>query len=298
MSHPSTSATDIDSADPAVDATSATPEVVALVTSLFRDKSSRDPDRFLSNFAQHDLTVGDGTRGAKFATWQELAAAVAPVMPAWPPASRAYATKILGDARSAMVFYTDSPEMFGNEIRLIAPFDFRDGKIIRQVDYWDGRHFGSETTAAIRMPQDQFATEFGEAATGEQSPAALRAVVSALSEAFAAGDAAAAAALFSPDATFEDLTLHAAIVGRQSIKGFLDRSFPLLPYGLGTSVRHTVGSVHGGGYEWVRPDGPVRNGVIAIELQQSRITRFTTIWDGSLVDDATLTDILATTIEH
>lgn len=286
------------STDPA-DTRNATPEAVALVTSLFRDKTSRDPDRFLANFSQqHPLTVGDGTRGAKFSAWSELEEAVTPLMPTWPATSRAYATKILGDARSAMVLYVDSPEMFGNEIRLIAPIDFRDGKIVRQVDYWDGRHFGTATTQAIRVPQEMFAADFGEVTTGEQAPAALRDIVSALSHAFATGDPAAAAALFATDATFEDLTLHVSITGRLAIEGFLTRSRELLPYGLGTSVRHTVGSAEGGGYEWTRPDGPVHQGVIALELHESRITRLTTVWDGSLVDDPTLTALLTTTLEH
>lgn len=280
------------------DISNATPEAVALVTSYFQDKTSRDPGRFLAHFSQHQLTVGDGTRGAKFSTWPELEAAVTPLMPTWPPASRAYPTKILGDARSAMVLYVDSPEMFGSEIRLIAPIDFRDGKIVRQVDYWDGRHFGTATTQAIRAPEDQFVTDFGEAATGEHAPAALREVVSALSHAFATGDAAAAAGLFTTDAVLEDLTLHISITGRPAIEGFLARSVKLLPYGLGTSVRHTVGAAQGGGYEWIRQDGPVKQGVIALELHQSRIVRLTTIWDGSLLDDPALTALLSLTLEH
>jgi hypothetical protein len=197
-----------------------------------------------------------------------------------------------------MVLFVDSPEMFGNELRIIAPIDFRDGKIVREVDYWDGRHFGTAATEAIRMSPGQFATDFGESTVGEQSSAALQDVAAALSHAFATGDPAAAAALFTTDATFEDLTLHVSVTGRPAIQAFLTRSAGLLPYGLGTSVRHTVGSAQGGGYEWLRRGAPVDHGVVALELRRSRITRFTTVWDGSMVDDATLGALLTSTVEH
>jgi hypothetical protein len=36
--------------------------------------------------------------------------------------------------------------------------------------------------------------------------------------------------------------MHTAIIGQPAIGGFLDRSRDLLPYGLGTSIRHVVGS--------------------------------------------------------
>jgi hypothetical protein len=291
-------ASTVSPADPGADIGNATPEAIALVTAFFRDKTARDPERFMANFSRNQLTCGDGTLGVKYSTWSEVQAAMAQAMPAWPVTSRAYPTKILGDARSAMVFYVDSPEMFGNEIRVMAPIDFRDGKIVRQVDYWDGRHFGTATTHAIRIPRDRFATDFGEAAVGEQSPAALRDVVSALSGAFATGDSASAADLFTTDATFQDLTLHLSFTGRPSIQGFLDRSFTRLPYGLGTSVRHIVGNAQGGGYEWRRQDAPVPQGVIALELHHSHITRFTTVWDGSLINDATFTALLNSTLEH
>ena len=31
----------------------------------------------------------------------------------------------------------DTPELFGGELRILAAVDFRDGKIVRWVDYWD-----------------------------------------------------------------------------------------------------------------------------------------------------------------
>jgi hypothetical protein len=286
-------------ASAATDDTSATAEVVALVTAIFRDKTNRDLDRFTAHFSQHVLTYTDATIGAQFPDWPALRAAFAQLMPTWPATSRSYPTKILGDERSAMVFFTDSPELFGHEIRVIAPIDFANDKIIREVDYWDGRHFGVAATEAIRTPAAEFPTEFGEGRVGERSSATLRGVASALANALSIGDTAAAAALFTTDAAFADLTLHTTIIGRSAIRGFLDRSHALLPYGPGTSIRHTVGSARGGGYEWLNKGAQVDHGVVALELDdQARITRLTTVWDGSLVDNATLGTLLATTIEQ
>jgi hypothetical protein len=274
-------------------------DVDELVTAIFRDKSSRDVDRFMAHFSQQVLTYTDATLGAQFPTWTALRAAFAQLMPTWPATSRSYPTKILGDTRSAMVFFTDSPELFGHELRVIAPIDFVAGKIVREVDYWDGRHFGVAATQAIRTPPDLFVTEFGEGKVGERSAATLRGVASALADALSAGDTAGAAALFATNATFDDLTLHTSVVGQPAIRGFLDRSRGLLPYGLGTGIRHTVGSAQGGGYEWLKKGAIVDHGVIALELDdRARITALTAVWDGSLVDGATLTALLATTLEQ
>ena len=285
--------------DPELDTSHATPEAVGLVVSAFRDKTDRDVDAFMSHFSKRQLSYTDGTLGARYTTWSQLRAVFAQFMPAWPATIRSYPTRIIGDARSAMAVFVDSPEMFGHEIRIIAPIDFRGGKIVREVDYWDGRHFGSDATGAIRNPPGQFATDFGESSVGEQSPAVLRRVVSALATAFAAGDATVASGLFTTDAVFEDLTLHSAVVGQPAIAGFLDRARNVLPYGLGTAIRHVVGGAQGGGYEWKKPGAQVDHGVIALELdRQARISRLTTVWDGSLVDDAAITTMLAATVEH
>jgi len=167
------------------------------------------------------------------------------------------------------------------------------------VDYWDGRQFTIAATQQLRALTAQFPTEFGEHEVPEQAPPVLQQVTAALSSALAAGDAAAAAALFTNDATFEDLTLHATMVGQQAIGGFLDRAAALLPYGPGTSVRHVVGTAQGGGYEWRNSGATVPNGIIALELDtQARISGLTTIWDGSLVTDPALTTTLQATIEH
>ncbi|MCX4906575.1 hypothetical protein [Streptomyces sp. NBC_00878] len=101
------------------------------------------------------------------------------------------------------------------------------------------------------------------------------------------------------DAVFEDLALHTELIGHKAIAAHLKRALPLLPYGQSASVRHVVGSTQGGGYEWASPHNPVSRGVVALELgRHARITRLTTTWDGSLLDSAALSSLLATTIEE
>ena len=96
----------------------------------------------------------------------------------------------------------------------------------------------------------------------------------------------------------EDLTLHTAIVGRQSITAYLARALPSLPYGQGAQVRHVVGGAAGGGYEWTNPGTSAPRGVNAIKLNsRGQIVQLTSIWDGSLVTPAWITQHLSLTIE-
>jgi hypothetical protein len=63
---------------------------------------------------------------------------------------------------------SNSPQLFGHELRVISAWDFRDQKIDRQVDYWDGLHFTIAATQQLRALTAQFPTEFGE--VPEQAP--------------------------------------------------------------------------------------------------------------------------------
>ena len=71
------------------------------------------------------------------------------------------------------------------------------------------------------------------------------------------------------------------------------RALPALPYAR-ASVRHVAGAGQGGGYEW-RADGqPVAAGAAALELSpDGNITKFTAVWDGSLLDDQAITALTA-----
>jgi hypothetical protein len=64
---------------------------------------------------------------------------------------------------------------------------------------------------------------------------------------------------------------------------------PDLPYAH-ASIRHIVGTDNGGGYEWHAEGQAVPRGAAALELSQDgKITKFTAVWDGSRLDDTTIT---------
>lgn len=282
--------------DPPLDATHATPLLVHRVNSLFSDKTARDVDRFMSHFSQKPLYYTDATLGWYVPSWASLDAIFKQYMPTWPDTARSYATRIIGDENSAIVEFVDSPELFGHEIRAIAAVDFRDGLIVREVDYWDGRHFGIDAVNALRTPAAQFPTTYGEEFIAERSSPALRRVLDRLRAALAVGDTTG---LFAEDAIFEDLALHTEFAGTLAIDAYVSRAYTRLPYGLGTTVRRTLGSGQGGGYEWIGNGFFGSHGIIAVELDAADlISRFTVTWDGSRLDDAAMATLLADTLEH
>jgi ketosteroid isomerase-like protein len=176
--------------------------------------------------------------------------------------------------------------------------DIRDGKFVRWVDYWDGRHFGVAATASLRVPPSQFPADFGESRIGDEAGKTMTVVTGHLTQALGQNDPEQAAKLFAPDAVLEDLTLHTAIVGHQAIASYLARATATLPYGQSARVRHLVGGDGGGAYEWTSASGPVPRGVNAIELSpRGQITHLWSIWDGSLAAPAWITRAMALTIE-
>ena len=282
--------------DPPQDVTHATPLLVQRANSLFRDKTARDVDGFMSHFSQDPLYYTDAVLGWYVPSWAALKAIFAQYMPTWPGTARSYATRIIGDENSAIVEFTDSPELFGHEIRAIAAVDFRNGRVVREVDYWDGRHFGIGAVNALRTPDAQFPTTYGEEHIAECSSPALRQLLGRLRAALAAGDTSG---LFATDAIFEDLALHAEFAGALAIDAYVGRAHTRLPYGVGAAVRRTLGSGRGGGYEWAGNGFSGSHGIVAVELDGAGlITRFTATWDASRLDDAAMATLLADTLEH
>jgi hypothetical protein len=285
---------------PASAATLATapPDITGLFDAFFAAKSAHSPDRTMSFFDPDNTTYTDGTLGWQFPTWAALKALFVQYMPGWPPAARSYQTRILGDANGAVVFFTNTAEEFGHEIRGLAVVDIRKGKFVRWVDYWDGRHFGVAATASLRTPPAQFPVDFGESKVGDDADPAMASITQRLSRALGQGGSQEAAQLFAPDAVLEDLTLHTAIVGYQSIAGYLSRSAASLPYGAGAQVRHVVGGARGGAYEWTNQGAQVPRGVTAIELDtQARIKHLWSMWDGSLVTPSRITQEMSLATE-
>jgi ketosteroid isomerase-like protein len=269
----------------------------AFFRSFFTAKTSRDIEATHAHFHPGKTAYFDATLGWALTANADVRKMWEQYMPQWPAGAKSYPTQILGDMTSAVVLVTDTPELFGGEIRTISIADLEDGKIVRLVDYWDGRGFGAKLAGSLRVPADSYPYELGESTvTSRPGPIATAAVE--LSAAFAAGDTDRAGELFSYDAVFEDMALRTQLRGQAAIVRYLRRALPALPYAR-ASVRHVAGASQGGGYEW-RTDGqPVAVGATALELSQDgKITKFTVVWDGSLLDDRAITALAADAIDR
>jgi len=241
----------------------------------------------MNHFSKSTLTYIDATLGWPYYTHGALRDVYVQYMPKWSATGLSCPTRILGDERSALVIFTDTPELFGAEIRSLAAIDIKDGKIVRWVDYWDGRHFGAELAAKMRTPSDKFPTGFKDATIPGNASPKIRAAANRLHAAFAGNDARAAAALFTSDAVYEDMTLHTQILGRLAIERYLGRALDKLPAGTGSSSVHVVGGDMGGGFEWQTAPAyrtTVRRGITAIALDlEGKVSRLTTVWDGAML---------------
>jgi hypothetical protein len=118
----------------------------------------------------------------------------------------------------------------------------------------------------------------------------IKKVTSQLNDALSAGNSIAAASLFAFDAVFEDRTTRTRIEGRNSIQEYFSRALASVPYGNGTIVRHVVGSLTGGAYEWIgAPTAPTQNGISGFKLNSNgSITILSTVWDSSQVSNSTM----------
>lgn len=118
-------------------------------------------------------------------------------------------------------------------------------------------------------------------------------MVETLAQALAANDVDAALGVFTDDVVFEDMTLRLQLVGKHAAGAFFTRSTGQLPYAGGATVVHIAGGSKGGGFEWRAPNSDVKFGVVGIELDESGlISRLTSVWDGGLVDDRRLTEMM------
>jgi ketosteroid isomerase-like protein len=281
-----------------VDTSHATPEAAAFFKSYFTAKSEHKPLPTTDHFSEQHLTYIDAALGWPFYNKKGMTEFFEMYMPKWPPSGLSYPTRISGDTHSALVAFTDTPELFGGEIRILAAIDFKDGKIVRWVDYWDGRSFGSETAAKFRTPPEKFPTNFDYDVASDGASAKIKDVMQKLAAAFAAGDAQAADALFSYDAVYLDRASRVRVLGKLAIGQYLSRTLANLPYGKGAKLVHVVGSDQGGGYEWTNAEASVKRGIISIELDGSgQIDRLDATWDNGVMSDADLQALVLQSIE-
>ncbi|MGA2817025.1 MAG: hypothetical protein ABSE67_12130 [Xanthobacteraceae bacterium] len=281
-----------------VDTSHATPDAAAFFKSYFTAKSEHKPVPTTDHFSEAHLTYIDAALGWPFYSKKGMTDLFENYMPKWPAAGLSYPTRISGDTHSALVAFTDTPELFGGEIRILAAIDLKDGKIVRWIDYWDGRSFGAEAAAKMRTTPDKFPANFDYDVASDGASAKIKDAAQKLSAAFAAGDAKAADALFSNDAIYADRALRTVILGKQAIGKYLTRVLATVPYGKGAKLVHIVGSDQGGGYEWVNADGSVKRGIIAIDLNSTgQIERLNTTWDNGVMSDADLQALVLLSIE-
>ena len=281
-----------------VNTSHATPEAASFFKSYFTAKSEHKPLPTTDHFSEAHLTYIDAALGWPFYNKKGMTELFEQYMPKWPPTGLSYPTRISGNTHSALVAFTDTPELFGGEIRILAAIDFKDGKIVRWIDYWDGRSFGAETAAKMRTPPDKFPTNFDYDVVSEGASAKIKDVSQKLAAAFASGDAKAADALFSSDAVYLDRALRARVLGKLAIGKYLSRVLATAPYGKGAKLVHVVGSDQGGGYEWTNADSSVKRGIVAIDLNSAgQIERLDTTWDNGVMSDADLQALVLQSIE-
>jgi len=276
----------------------ATPEVASFFKSYFTAKSEHKPAATTDHFSEAHLTYIDAALGWPFYSKKGMTDLFEQYMPKWPPTGLSYPTRITGDMHSAVVAFTDTPELFGGEIRILAAIDFKDGKIVRWIDYWDGRSYGAETAAKFRTPPDKFPTNFDYDVASEGASPKIKDVAQKLAAALSSGDAKAAAGLFSNDAAYLDRALRVRVLGQLAIGNYLSRVSGTIPYGKGSKLVHVVGSDQGGGYEWTNDGSSVKRGIVAIELNSAgQITRLDTTWDNAVMSDADLQGLVLQSIE-
>ena len=280
------------------DTSHATPQAAAFFKSYFTAKSEHKPAPTTDHFSEAHLTYIDAALGWPFYNKKGMTEIFEQFMPKWPPTGLSYPTRISGDMHSAVVAFTDTPELFGGEIRILAAIDLKDGKVVRWIDYWDGRSFGAEMAAKMRTPPDKFPTNFDYDVASEGASAKIKDVSQKLAAAFASGNAAAADALFSNDAVYLDRALRVRILGKQAIGKYLGRVLATAPYGRGSKLMHVVGSDQGGGFEWTNDASAVKRGVVAIDLNSAgQIERLDTTWDNGVMSDADLQALVLLSIE-
>ena len=277
------------------DTSHCTREVAEIFQGFYTAKSEHNAKKLMSYFSTTNAYYIDASSGGLWPSWDALNNFFTPYFATGLPADAiSYPLRVVGDARSAMVEFEDAPAFFGHELRILGSVTFDSHrKIIRWIDYWDGRSSLTQNTIGGTYPTDFRDSE------QSASPVVAR-VTAALQAAFAAGDAAAAVALMSFDVVHEDMAAHARVRGQQQVQRYYTRALGQLPYGKGASLVHAEGSAQGGGYEWkAAPSAsPMRRGHTCVELDASgKISRLTTVYDSSLLSYAAYQSLVGLSAE-
>jgi ketosteroid isomerase-like protein len=273
-----------------LDASRAGPEVAEFFSTYFVAKSTRDLEGMMNHFSPDVATYSDAVMGWAVDGYEAIRAGYTMRMQQ-PEDALSYPTAILGDLSngtgSVLVAFTNTPEVVGDELHILAPIDLRDGKIVRQVDYWDSRAFDDGIYHAQRHPADDFPRAYKEDVVGTHAAPIIVDVATRLLAAIAAGDAKEAASLFDYDAVLDDVALRVHVTGRSAIERYFGRTLDTAPLGVGSRLRHVVGGTLGGGVEWhCRPGLGAVDGVMALALDSDgQIARATNVYDSRQLED-------------
>lgn len=278
------------------DTSHATKKVEEIFEGFFGAKSLHNGAQMLKFWAPDPVLYIDATSGGQWPSRAALAGIwEGPFFTNAPPDALSYPLRIIGDEHSALVEFVDTPQIFGQELRILASITFNDKRqIVRWIDYWDGHSALGSAPIGPSYP-----TDFND--NIENASPVIKNAAQALQAALASGDATTATALFTPDAVFEDMALHTRVEGQLQIGRYLIRGLNVLPYGVGASVAHVVGSDQGGGYEWLAspPASPLRRGNTALELDETgKISRFTVIYDSNQFPLTTYQLLVGLAAEH
>ena len=266
-----------------------------VLTKYFETKTAGDIEGTMAYFSPKLTSYIDATLGWDLAGYDALKSVFAQYMPHWKPPARSYATAILANGHSALVSMTNTPELFGSELRVLAAVDFVDGKIVRWVDYWDSSAFDPALYEKFRTPAAAFPTDLKDGAIPKQADRALVDAATALQNAFSATDATAASTTLHTDVELCDMALRAHVIGRIEVGRYLGRVLGNAPYGKASRLRHVVGGSRGGGFEWsAGPEAGGLTGIAALELAaDGQITKLTIVYDSRLLGAARKAALIA-----
>jgi ketosteroid isomerase-like protein len=258
----------------------------AVLEEFFQTKTACDVEGTMAFFAPDMAGYLDATLGWDFGSHAALKAVFEQYMPTWAPPARSYASKILAGEDSALVHMVDTPELFGGELRILAAVDFADGKIVRWIDYWDSTAYDSGLYSQFRTPAESFPADLRDAQAVTRADPVLIKAATALHEALAAADPAAAAAAMHTDVVLADMALRTQVIGRIETTRYLERVLGQVPYGQDSTLRHVVGGRGGGGFEWTAGPGAGHlAGITALELDpDGLITAITSVYDSRQLD--------------
>jgi hypothetical protein len=261
---------------------------------FFTAKSQKNLKKTMSFFSRDLKTYTDATLGWGLDGFDAVNGIFAKYMPTWPEASMSYPTKILGGNGSVLVQFTDTPELFGGELRIFGAIDIVDGKIVRWVDYWDASSFDKALYQQIKTPADHFPYDYAEKVVGEHASPKIQDVAKRLNAALNSPNPGDAASLFASDGVLEDAALRIQVLGKAAIGRYFSRAAHDIPYGLGSKPRHVVGNDQGGGLEWIAdPKKGVRVGVSALTLNSAGlIEKMTSVYDTRLLDKAAVSKLV------